>query len=364
MNASPARAPATGTPTVVGIEANGTAVCAVVADERGYPLGTGRCGGATPTSYPIDLISDRLAEAVLAALAGGDPAGLRAAVLGIAGISRLAGPSGAPILDQTWRRIGLRCPVRVVADPVAAFAAGSSARRGAVLIADAGSIAAWIEDEAVVARVDGHGWLVGDDASGFWLGRQAVRAVLAELDGRGEPTLLRPAVLGTVAEADHVPGSAADQVALLRSAVYDHPPIELARLAPLVPAAAEAGDRVAQRLVDRTVTLLVAALGALLDELPPRAHAADAPIVLSGTLLASPGRIRREVCRRVAERYRREPAVAGSVAGGAAWLALHSVVPRARPRAHALLTLAGPAPGPEDGGSRLSGRPMWTDAGR
>ena len=70
-------------------------------------------------------------------------------------------------------------------------ASGTSAPRGAVLIAGTGTIAAWIADGEVTHRIDGHGWLVGDDGSGFWLGRQAVRAVLAELDGRGEPTLLR-----------------------------------------------------------------------------------------------------------------------------------------------------------------------------
>jgi N-acetylglucosamine kinase-like BadF-type ATPase len=210
----------------------------------------------------------------------------------------------------------------VVADPVVAFAGGTTARSGAVLIAGSGTIASWIDGVEVVSRIDGHGWLVGDDGSGFWLGRQAVRAVLAELDGRGQPTVLRYAVLATVAECDQLPDTAAEQMRLLRSAVYHDPPIALARLAPLVPAAAETGDRVAQRIVDRAVILLVDTIEALLADAPA---GASGPIVLAGSLLTAGGPIRREVQRRVADRHGQEPLIAFSGAAGAAWLALRDL---------------------------------------
>jgi N-acetylglucosamine kinase-like BadF-type ATPase len=330
-------------PLVMGIEANAAAVCAVVAGVDGHAAGVGRSGGASPTAYPVDMIADHLTDAIKAALGDTDPDRLRGAVLGIAGIA-LRPEAAAPILDLTWQRVGLHCPVRMVADPVAAFAAGTCARAGAVLIANAGSIAAWVEDGEVGTRIDGHGWLVGDDGSGFWLGRQAVRAVLAELDGRGEPTLLRPAVLGTVAGRDELPDSVAEQVAVLRSAVYDQPPIALARLAPLVPAAAQAGDRVAQRLLDRAVTLLVDAVDALFNDLPSPARGSGAPIVLAGTLLSTVGTIQREVSRRIADRYGHLPVVARSVAGGAAWLALHGVAPNPDPAIHSQLTMVAETP--------------------
>jgi hypothetical protein len=221
-----------------------------------------------------------------------------------------------------------------------------------VLFAGTGTIAAWIADGEVKHRIDGHGWLVGDDGSGFWLGRQAVRAVLAELDGRGEPTLLRAAVLGTVA-GDRVPPDRADQLATLREAVYNQPPIALRRFAGLVPAAAEAGDRVAKRIVDRSVRLLVDTFAAAVDDLPAsltRAASAgdaagsagsgvpgDAPIVLGGQLLVAPGPIQREVSRRIAARYGRVPVVAGNSAGGAAWMAISEVAPAMSAAAHAHL---------------------------
>jgi glucosamine kinase len=334
---------------VLGISAEASTVSALLAAPDGEILGTGRAAGANPSAYPMDLITDRLASAVTGALDGTDPARLAGAVLGIAGYSRLTGPDP---LRSTWDRLGVRCPVRVVANPVVAFASGTSARRGAVLFAGTGTIAAWIADGEVKHRIDGHGWLVGDDGSGFWLGRQAVRAVLAELDGRGEPTLLRAAVLGTVA-GDRVPPDRADQLATLREAVYNQPPIALRRFAGLVPAAAEAGDRVAKRIVDRSVRLLVDTFAAAVDDLPAsltRAASAgdaagsagsgvpgDAPIVLGGQLLVAPGPIQREVSRRIAARYGRVPVVAGNSAGGAAWMAISEVAPAMSAAAHAHL---------------------------
>ncbi|MFD0537747.1 hypothetical protein ACFQY7_32330 [Actinomadura luteofluorescens] len=43
-------------------------------------------------------------------------------------------------------------------------------------------------------RADGYGWLVGDEGSAVWLGKEAVRAALAAYDGRGSPTLLTDSV--------------------------------------------------------------------------------------------------------------------------------------------------------------------------
>lgn len=313
---------------VLGIAAEASTVSALLAAPDGEVLGTGRAAGANPSAYPMDLITDRLASAVNGALSGTDPARLGGAVLGIAGFSRLPGPDA---LRSTWDRLGVRCPVRVVANPVVAFASATSAPCGAVLIAGTGTIAAWIADGEVKHRIDGHGWLVGDDGSGFWLGRQAVRAVLAELDGRGEPTLLRAAVLGTVA-GDGVPSERSEQLALLREAVYTQPPIALRRYAGLVPAAAEAGDRVARRIVDRSVRLLVDTFAAAVDE-----GVSSAPIVLAGQLLVAQGPIRREVSRQIAVRYGREPVVAGDSAGGAAWLAISELEPSMSAAAHAHL---------------------------
>jgi N-acetylglucosamine kinase-like BadF-type ATPase len=252
-------------------------------------------------------------------------------VVGAAGILRYSRGSSAEALAKTWVDAGLTCPVLVVADAVTAFAAGTPRPSGTVLIAGAGSIAARVEGEEVTARIDGNGWLVGDDGSGFWIGRQAVRAVFAALDGRGEPTMLAQAVLATVTGDDAVPQSKEEQIAALRDAVYDGPPIALAALAPLVSAAATAGDRVAQRIVDRAVSLLMETATALTGDGP------EEPLVLAGSLLTAPGPIGEEVQRRLAEHHGGTPLIAAPGAVGAAWLAARVLEPGVGAGVHARL---------------------------
>lgn len=350
-------------PLLLGIDAGGTSVDAVLAGADGTIAGTGHAGGGNPVALPLETVTGHVAEAVKKALRGADPAGVGSAVLGVAGLARFARQDGMRALRLVWRECGLRAEVQVVADPVVAFAAGTPARRGAVLVSGTGAIAAAIDGAEMTSRVDGHGWLVGDDGSGFWLGRQAARAVLSELDGRGQPTSLRHPVLAAMTGRDDLPPAAGQQLEMLRDAVYDGPPTGLARLAPLVPAAAGAGDRVAQRIVHRAVALLMNTVGALLaggpgagsgreqaerargtggrrDRTlgsPPPSPPVPAPLVLAGSVLTSPGPVQHEVRRRITARYGSAPLIAGSGAGGAAWLAARRLGAR-RP---------GPEPGEE-----------------
>ncbi|BFU43315.1 N-acetylglucosamine kinase [Krasilnikovia sp. MM14-A1004] len=317
---------------VLGIDAGTSLVEAVCATTDGEVVGRGRSGSANAMVLPVAEVVAHLSSAARQALSAVDPEQITVVVVGAAGMLRFTRGAAVGPLAGVWRSSGLTCPVRVLADAVTAFAAGTPHGHGSVLIADIGAIAARIGAEEVLERVDGNGWLVGDDGSGFWLGRQAVRAVFAELDHRGDPTLLTEAVLATLTGDDSVPTDPAERVLLLRDTVYDGPPIALAGLARLVPAAAEAGDRVAQRIVDRAVTLLVDSATSLTADDP------DEPLVLAGSLLSEDGPIGREVQRRLASHHRADPLLAGSCAGAAAWLAACSVTSHIDPVAHARLT--------------------------
>lgn len=322
---------------IMGIEAGTARVDVAVCDLEGAPAGRGRSGSANPNGLPLPDVAAHLAEAVGQALDGLDPLAVRAVVLGTPGITRFQRGESAARLAGLWKQAGLACPVTIVADAVTAFAAGTARPSGSVLIAGAGAMAARVDHEQVTARVDGNGWLVGDDGSGFWLGRQAVRAVFAALDGRDEDTLLRDAVLSTIAQGEPVPRGREECLSLLRDAVYDGPPVALAALAPLVPAAAEAGDRVAHRIVQRAVDLLVDAAEPFVGGDGGQTGEAE-PLVLAGSLMMVDGPIRREVSRRLAARHGRTPLLARPGAGGALWLAARRIDRGFGARAHALFT--------------------------
>ncbi|MFD0633412.1 hypothetical protein ACFQ9X_19430 [Catenulispora yoronensis] len=107
----------------------------------------------------------------------------------------MADPGAAGVLEQAWADAGLVCPVRVVSDVTVSFAAGTPHADGTLLVSGTGAVAARMHDRLPALFRDGYGWLLGDDGSGFWIGRQAARATIAAADGRAPMAELAKAVL-------------------------------------------------------------------------------------------------------------------------------------------------------------------------
>jgi len=75
-------------------------------------------------------------------------------------------------------------------DSTTSFLGALGDTRGAVVAAGTGVVTLAV-GAARVARVDGWGYLMGDAGSGYWIGREALDAVMREYDGRGPTTALR-----------------------------------------------------------------------------------------------------------------------------------------------------------------------------
>lgn len=61
---------------------------------------------------------------------------------------------------------------------------------GVLVTAGTGSIAFGKNEAGDEGRAGGWGWMLGDEGSGWWVGRETVRAALAEWEGSGPPTAL------------------------------------------------------------------------------------------------------------------------------------------------------------------------------
>lgn len=118
------------------------------------------------------------------------------------------------------------------------LAAGLGGAPGIALIAGTGSFCLGRDAAGRVAHCGGWGWLIDDIGSGFYLGRQALRAVVQASDGRGGPTALTREVLASfgIREPDELLGRL--------SAGAANAPV-IANLAPVVTSCARAGDEVA-----------------------------------------------------------------------------------------------------------------------
>jgi glucosamine kinase len=321
---------------VVGIDAGGTTTRCLVATLDGAIVGRGEAGGASQrssTSRP----ADPLATALRSALSGVDHRLVAGGVIGVAGAGEAGRAVAQDAADTAWRSVGLPGDVTLVTDLEVAFSAGTPRDTGLLLLAGTGAAAASFRAGTLHRRCDGYGWLLGDEGSAVWIGREGLRGVLAALDGRGGPTSLTEAVSARLLGRDGIGSDAADREALAQAlvgAAFAMPPAHLGRLAPLVSAATEAGDPVARAITDAAVDRLVHALNTVAHDQPP-----SPPVVLAGSVLLSHNPVSAGVRARVRERFGVEPASAHDGAAGAAAIAigrLHGTT--IAPGVHARLT--------------------------
>ncbi len=160
---------------------------------------------------------------------------------------------------------------------LATYFSGTHLPDGYAVIAGTGAGAIRVEDGRQVAVADGLGWLLGDEGSGFWIGQRVVRAVLADLDGRGPSTALTPLLLARLGVPGAVgPGGRETILAVVRE-LYAGPPVRLADYAGLV--FEVAADATADRILDGAAAALVRTLAAV------RSADVSGPIVLGGGIL-------------------------------------------------------------------------------
>ena len=99
------------------------------------------------------------------------------------------------MIRDIMRRLGFRSNTLIVNDALIALVAGAGASPGVVVISGTGSIAYGVSHHGVAARAGGWGPTLGDEGSGYWIGRRALAAVMRDADGRGPRTDLTPLVL-------------------------------------------------------------------------------------------------------------------------------------------------------------------------
>lgn len=176
---------------VLGIDAGGTKTVGYLADLSGTIVGEGRGGGANLQAQG-ELGVEKVLHAVIEEALGDRHVPIAALCLGIAGVDR---PEDEVVVRGILRRLGFRSHALIVNDALVALVAGVGDGPGVVVVSGTGSIAYGINPARHAARCGGWGYVLGDEGSGYWIGRRALAAVVREVDGRGARTRLTPLVL-------------------------------------------------------------------------------------------------------------------------------------------------------------------------
>ena len=206
-------------------------------------------------------------------------------VVGAAGAGR---PTEQGELQSALRAEGMADTVIVTTDIAIALEGAFGAGPGIVVSAGTGSVAVGRDAAGVLHRMGGYGWQMGDEGSGYAIGRAALGAVSRASDGRSPETQLTPRMLEATRSADFD--------TLVRWAASAGP-AEVASLAPAVLEVASRGDVVAQGIADYAAR----ELSQLALNLIPRLEGAGRiPVVVTGGLLAN-AHLRRAVVAKLAE---------------------------------------------------------------
>ncbi len=261
---------------VIGVDGGGTKTEALVMDEAGRILGQSQGGPANPhqVGWTAAFAEIRASVTRAAELAGVQVTDAAAIALAIGGVGR---PSERDRLALMARMAWPLVPLRVENDALAALVGGVGTTYGIVLIAGTGMIAYGMNEDGQVARAGGWGYRGDTAGSGYTLGLDAVRAVLAADDGTGPPTCLQDTLLshlGLSRPADLIPWLYAFNDHVERTAA----------LAPHVLSCAEEGDTAAVGIVARGADHLADAAWAVARRL--NLGARPFPLVLAGGVLA------------------------------------------------------------------------------
>jgi glucosamine kinase len=242
---------------LLGIDCGGSHTTVVVGDTTGRVLaraeGPGsamRPGDAERSAAVILDVARRAAAQAKVSL----PATL--ALVGAAGAGRAleqqelaAALTGAGVAE----RADVRSDVEI------ALAAAFGDAPGILINAGTGSIASARGRDGTLHRAGGHGWQLGDEGGGYWLGRQALAAAGRAHDGLEESSTL----LGRLLVALDL-RTFDDLVRWAATAT----PAQVAALAPHVLNAAAEGETVAQQIVAEAALELARLVRALTRHFP------------------------------------------------------------------------------------------------
>lgn len=241
---------------VLGIDVGGSKTTCLLADQDARVIAEGREEGANLQGVG-ELTLEKVVHSVMEKTLEGTGIVPSAICLGIAGVDR---PSDETVVRSIMGRIGYKARILVVNDALIALRAGVGDNPGIVIISGTGSIAYGQNEQGQSARAGGWGYVLGDEGSGYWIGRLALRAVVRHADGRGRITSLTPRLLNHFG---------VERSSELIYQVYHEElsPRSIAAVAKYVQQARDEGDTVATGILKSAADELITAASAVMARL-------------------------------------------------------------------------------------------------
>ncbi len=232
---------------IAGIDAGGTSTKCVIVDQSGKCMIRAEAGPANPQLVGFKQAVESVKESLNRACTG---IGLdRVDILGI-GIAGVGRSEDIKLTRDHLDSFFLAEEVYLSNDGLISLYRALAGENGIVVTAGTGSIVYGLSEMGNLERAGGWGPLLGDEGSGFYLGLEAIKAVIRSSENREANTILTEIIKDELAITD---------LFELIPFVYQDklPRHQIARLPPGVLRAVGQGDTVAVEIVNKGIQQLV-----------------------------------------------------------------------------------------------------------
>lgn len=232
---------------------------------------------------------------------------IRSMYLGLAGAGRPedADRMRSAFVDLLYKK-SLPVPrVRVGTDAIAALEGAFRGKPGMILISGTGSILFAKDRTDAVHRIGGWGRFLGDEGSGYAIGRACLVAIARAFDGRGKETLMTR----LLKEKKNI-GDTQSMVIEVYQKNFD-----IASAAPIALEAAQSGDEVANDIITESARQLSDHVRAVIEKLKE-----PLPLVLIGGILTTDNALSKRFLQIIVEDFpeiRVQPAESSPAVGAA-----------------------------------------------
>jgi len=246
---------------LIGIDGGGTKTHAVLTNLDGEKLFERFAG---PSNFLI-LGTEKVSETILELIdscknhANISYKDISAVLLGTTGAGRR---SDAELLENAFQSFLNQKSIptinfHVESDARIALEGAFAGKPGSILIAGTGSIMFGKDQKGNIHRVGGFGRFIGDEGSGYSIGKRALTAIAKSYDGRSEKTILSD----LINEKFGIPSSEK-----LITEVYKNN-FDIASAAPLVLYAADMGDNAAIKIIESETDELILHINAMQEKI-------------------------------------------------------------------------------------------------
>jgi len=263
----------------LSVDSGGTKMRAVLFDADLRYVASGEGGGANANFDAAASIREQSLRCLAPCLEACAPGSIARAYVTALG--------AADAMKEALLRHSPGCEVLLLSEGEACLRAGLGRREGTVALAGTGSIAFGIEGGAQTA-LGGWGSWIGDEGSGYDIGRRAIAAAIRAAEGRGPRTALTEAIVDGL-------GLGALEELLGRLHGAPSPRAFVASVCPIAAAAARGGDAVALAIFEAAGEELASLTAAMLDGRPALR---SRPVTVAGSAWKG--------CRAMFERFERE----------------------------------------------------------